>query len=209
MSIISCTSPRPSSRILPHSSVTSLARGSLAARSSSPRMRISSPRRGAGTTRQARNALFAASILASIAAAVSVLRVARSLPSTGEWTALSPPVWDGSARPSSENRVLILVILSGRLCRLRLEDTAETVVQEVGKLAIFLADETGLRQLAGDEQIDHGADAGRGGRLDGRAALIAIDLDGEGLLAQAAILFADGVDHHHHHVLVGLGDGAF
>ncbi len=53
------TSPRPSERILPASSVTSRPRSSLAARSSSPRSRTNSPRRGAGTLRQARNALWA------------------------------------------------------------------------------------------------------------------------------------------------------
>src|SRR5215475_5218035 len=55
MSIISCTSPLPSTRILPFSTVTSSPSWSLAARSSSPSSRISSPRFGAGTSRQAAN----------------------------------------------------------------------------------------------------------------------------------------------------------
>ena len=48
MSIISCTSPRPSETILPTSSVTSAPKASFAARNSSPSRRTSSPRRGAG-----------------------------------------------------------------------------------------------------------------------------------------------------------------
>ena len=52
MSIISCTSPRPSWAILPVSSVTSAPSASFSRRSSSPSSRTSSPRRGAGTSRQ-------------------------------------------------------------------------------------------------------------------------------------------------------------
>src|SRR5439155_195109 len=44
MSIISCTSPRPSGRIFPVSSETSSPRGSLNYRSSSPRRRTTCPR---------------------------------------------------------------------------------------------------------------------------------------------------------------------
>ncbi len=53
MSIISCTSPRPSERILPVSIDTSTARSCLCARSASPNTRMTSPRRGAGTDRHA------------------------------------------------------------------------------------------------------------------------------------------------------------
>ena len=56
MSIISCTSPRPSWEIFPTSSVTSAPSVSFSRRSSSPRRRTSSPRRGAGTSRHASNA---------------------------------------------------------------------------------------------------------------------------------------------------------
>ncbi|MCY1296511.1 hypothetical protein D9M70_459000 [compost metagenome] len=53
MSIISWTSPRPSEVILPASIETRRPRSALKARSSSPSRRISSPRFGAGTRRQA------------------------------------------------------------------------------------------------------------------------------------------------------------
>ena len=53
MSIISWTSPSPSCRIFPASSVTSRPSASLLTRNSSPNRRISSPRRGAGTSRHA------------------------------------------------------------------------------------------------------------------------------------------------------------
>ncbi len=57
MSIISWTSPRPSVRILPISSETSRPSISFFSRSATPTWRTISPRRGAGTARQARNAL--------------------------------------------------------------------------------------------------------------------------------------------------------
>ncbi len=56
MSIISWTSPAPSEAILPTSSVTSRPSAALLARSSSPNRRTSSPRLGAGTSRQTRKA---------------------------------------------------------------------------------------------------------------------------------------------------------
>ncbi len=56
MSIISWTSPSPSERILPISMLTSLPSGSLWRRSSSPSWRITSPRFGAGQSRQAAKA---------------------------------------------------------------------------------------------------------------------------------------------------------
>ncbi len=56
MSIISCTSPWPSARILPISSVTRSPSGSLSSRSALPRSRMRSPRLGAGRSRQVSNA---------------------------------------------------------------------------------------------------------------------------------------------------------
>src|SRR3989338_1588850 len=68
MSIISCTSPKPSEVILPTSSVTKAPSSVLAARNSSPRSRTSSPRRGAGTSRHAWKAVWARAMMAGIAA---------------------------------------------------------------------------------------------------------------------------------------------
>ncbi len=65
MSIISCTSPRPSDRILPVSIDTRTARSCLFARSVSPSTRITSPRRGAGTDLQIAAALTARPTAAS------------------------------------------------------------------------------------------------------------------------------------------------
>ena len=65
MSIISCTSPRPSARILPFSSDTSVPRSFLCRRNSSPSRRIASPRFGAGTRRQAAAASTAELMTAS------------------------------------------------------------------------------------------------------------------------------------------------
>ncbi len=94
MSIISCTSPRPSCVILPVSSVTSAPRSALCARSSSPSSRTSSPRRGAGTVRQRWNAVCACVTMRSASAAVSTGRRASTAPSMGEHAASgpSPPI---------------------------------------------------------------------------------------------------------------------
>ena len=78
MSIISCTSPRPSERILPDSMVTRRPKDSRLARSSSPSRRTSSPRLGAGTRRHLRKALWAAAIAGS---ALAVM---------GRWARISP-----------------------------------------------------------------------------------------------------------------------
>ncbi len=94
MSIISCTSPRPSETILPASSVTSRPRSALAARSSSPSRRTSSPRRGAGTIRQARKAAWAR----SIRAAASVGETAASS------ATISPVSGERATRPSARPR---------------------------------------------------------------------------------------------------------
>jgi hypothetical protein len=65
MSIISCTSPRPSCKILPISALTSLPSGSLYSRSLLPICRTISPRLGAGTRRQVRKASWAVFTTAS------------------------------------------------------------------------------------------------------------------------------------------------
>ncbi len=99
MSIISCTSPRPSDTILPTSSVTSAPRASFEARNSSPSRRTSSPRRGAGTSRQARKALWAVLMISAMSAAgVSRIR-AISAPSIGERTASEPPESSAGVKP--------------------------------------------------------------------------------------------------------------
>ncbi len=61
MSIISWTSPSPSERILPVSSVISKPRSALCSRRASPIRRTSSPRSGGGTVRQVANASTARS----------------------------------------------------------------------------------------------------------------------------------------------------
>ncbi len=99
MSIISCTSPRPSETILPTSSVTSAPSASFEARSSSPSRRTSSPRRGAGTSRQARKALWAVSMIAGMSAAGVSCKRAISAPSIGERTQSEPPESAAAVRP--------------------------------------------------------------------------------------------------------------
>ena len=91
MSIISCTSPRPSEGILPASNVTRRPRSALAARSSSPNRRISSPRRGAGTVRQVAKAACARPMASLACAGVCWGTWATTSPVRGERTAKSPP----------------------------------------------------------------------------------------------------------------------
>ncbi len=83
MSIISCTSPRPSCAILPVSSVTSAPSASFSRRSSSPSSRTSSPRRGAGTSRQVSKASAARATAASVPAASVRLTWASGSPVMG------------------------------------------------------------------------------------------------------------------------------
>ena len=105
MSIISCTSPAPSEGILPASIVTSRARSSFAARSSSPNSRTSSPRRGAGTWRHARKAAVALSSVASIAAASATRTIATCSPVSGVSDGIDPSVHRARSTPSpSSNR---------------------------------------------------------------------------------------------------------
>ncbi len=63
-SIISCTSPAASERILPASMETRSARSCLCARSSSPRRRTSCPRTGAGVSRHTRRKASSAAVTA-------------------------------------------------------------------------------------------------------------------------------------------------
>ena len=118
MSIISCTSPRPSETILPTSSVTSAPKAFFEARNSSPRRRTSSPRRGAGTSRQARKAFCARSMIAGMSAAgVSRMR-AISAPSIGERTESEPPESAAAVRPkrSRMSPLVMGVASSAAIC---------------------------------------------------------------------------------------------
>src|ERR1700674_637491 len=76
-------------------------------------------------------------------------------------------------------------------------DLAEAVRQEDLQRNVLLADEPARRQLAAREQIEHGADRGRRGDLDGAqdtaVHVAAVNLVGVGLLNQlAAVAAADG-----------------
>mmetsp|Transcript_23198 Transcript_23198/g.54795 ORF Transcript_23198/g.54795 Transcript_23198/m.54795 type:complete len:524 (+) Transcript_23198:3704-5275(+) len=208
MSIISWTSPRPSLVTLPASMDTSCASWALWARSSSPNRRTSSPRFGAGTTRQALKASCARPMAACMSAALAVGSCASTLPSMGERTLRSPEAGRWTPRASSTewaccfmagilgNRLDLAALLVGR---------AEAVGEEVRQGHLFLADEALLRQLACAEQVHRGADARGGGDLDGRQRLGAIargeDLAGEDLLQQHAVLHARDGHEHQHHVL--------
>ena len=109
MSIISCTSPRPSETILPTSSVTRAPRASFEARSSSPRRRTSSPRRGAGTSRQARKAFRARSMTAGMSSGgVSRIR-AISAPSIGERTESEPPPISAGVNPARSSTSSLVI----------------------------------------------------------------------------------------------------
>ena len=110
MSIISCTSPRPSDTILPVSRVTSAPRSSFAARSSSPSRRTSSPRRGAGTSRHSSNAVCARAIAASVSAADDDAMRAITSPVIGVRTSRSP---DCRAARSSPRREKIAAVSMG------------------------------------------------------------------------------------------------
>ena len=123
MSIISCTSPRPSETILPTSSVTSAPKASFEARNSSASSRTSSPRRGAGTSRQARKAVWARSMIAGMSAAgVSRIR-AISAQSIGERTDSEPPDSAAAVRPnrSRMSPLVMGVASSAVILRVRLK----------------------------------------------------------------------------------------
>ena len=106
MSIISCTSPRPSCTILPDSMVTRRASPDLCWRRSSPNTRTHSPRRGAGTSRQVIDAARAAPILAATVVASSQRRCAVLLPSIGVRTSRSAPACAARSTPSSFNNAV-------------------------------------------------------------------------------------------------------
>ena len=106
MSIISCTSPRPSWAILPVSSVTSAPSASFSRRSSSPSSRTSSPRRGAGTSRQVSKASAARAIAASVPASSVRWTLASSSPVMGVRTSRSPSARVARSSPSRAEDVV-------------------------------------------------------------------------------------------------------
>ena len=118
MSIISCTSPRPSWPILPASRVTSAPSASFSWRSSSASRRTSSPRRGAGTSRQTRNASTDRAIAASASASLVEWRFAITSPVMGVRTSRSPPLRSDESMPrrvssasvSCPGRVVVMAI---------------------------------------------------------------------------------------------------
>ena len=118
MSIISCTSPRPSETILPTSKVTRAPRASFEARNSSPSRRTSSPRRGAGTSRQTPKALRARAMIAGMSAGGVSLMRAISAPSIGERTESDPPQSSAVLNPKP-SRTPWLVMGPPRLFPLR------------------------------------------------------------------------------------------
>ncbi|MNK95660.1 hypothetical protein D3C87_1159070 [compost metagenome] len=91
MSIISCTSPSPSWRILPDSSATSRPSAVLCVRSASPKRRTTSPRAGAGVSAQVVCAACARAMRASASATVQAGRWPKISPSTGERSASASP----------------------------------------------------------------------------------------------------------------------
>ena len=119
MSIISCTSPSPSLVTLPASSVTSAASVALWVRSSSPNRRTSSPRRGAGTDRQARKAVCAWAMADCTSAGVASCTAPVVLPSIGERARSEPPVTRDSATPRVDNRVEALCMEGPSGCAFR------------------------------------------------------------------------------------------
>ncbi len=111
MSIISCTSPSPSDRIFPVSSVTRRPRAALCLRNSTPSKRTSSPRTGAGTPRHCRNAAWARSMAASLCSAEAGFTRPMMAPSMGERTVWPPatlaePSMDRDDR-MSETRMVV------------------------------------------------------------------------------------------------------
>ncbi len=112
MSIISCTSPRPSCASLPASSVTIRPSGSLASRKALPKRRTSSPRRGAGTSRQRRCAAAARATPAAKSSAVVGGTCARVLPSIGVRERI-PSVASGVESMSSAARAAVTALCMG------------------------------------------------------------------------------------------------
>src|SRR6478672_3253938 len=158
MSIISCTSPRPSETILPASSVTRRARSSLDARSSSPSRRTSSPRRGAGTRFQAWKAETARAATSS-RSAVSIREPALE-PSIGERDGSAPPQ-TASSTPSrcrmafASFAAVIVALRSSERLSLRAGQTKDRPV--AGAALSFIP--PGLPAAAGLAQ--HPLDAGQ------------------------------------------------
>ncbi len=99
MSIISCTSPNPSARILPISRVTSAPRSALCCRNSSPIWRTISPRFGAGVMRQPSNSSSARFTTRSYSRGPADWTFAISEPSAGLMESSSRPEGTGIHSP--------------------------------------------------------------------------------------------------------------
>src|SRR5450759_3168984 len=99
MSITSWTSPRASLMILPFSRLMRRARSCLRSRNALPSRRTISPRLGAGTIRQRRNASSADLDTAPHSAAVAVATDASTLPVEGSWVASFGPVGCSTNEP--------------------------------------------------------------------------------------------------------------
>src|SRR5689334_22451392 len=109
------------------------------------------------------------------------------------WKALrSGPIFVGPVRRLSSSLAFATLL---RNARFGLDiDPAEPILQENLQGDVLLTDEPTLRQQAGREQIEHGADRGGGRDLNGaqRAAVdvAAVDLVGIGFLDQLTVVAA-------------------
>ena len=108
ISIISCTSPRPSCLIFPASNDTSMPKSSLCSRSTSPSRRINSPRLGAGTTRHSLNAAWAFWIFLLTSSTLSKVILPITVPSIGVLTSKSPCWYCSSLTPMADMYCLII-----------------------------------------------------------------------------------------------------
>src|SRR6266850_3896642 len=102
--------------------------------------------------------------------------------------------------------------VSGRR-RIHRVDATETVCEESRELDLFLFDESRLRQMAGAEHVEHGADAAGRRNLDGTAHAAAqrrrVDLVGVGFLDELTSTHAADGDEHDNDVLQRDGHGVF
>src|SRR6266702_3987087 len=167
MSIISCTSPQPSERILPVSMVTSRPSAGRFSRSSSPRSRTSSPRLGAGTLRHSRNARCAAAMAAAASSGLVCGIRAMTSPVIGEWTARSPDEAAGTPSCSSSEwtsfsiELTVLVVRGFTILPLRDGETRGSSTLLCRELnALFENIQSNVRLLAPDEQRRTQPDAG-------------------------------------------------
>ena len=112
MSIISCTSPRPSEVILPASIETSAPRSSLCSRSNSPSSRTRPPRTGAGTSRHCWNASAALPTISPTCCGVCARSRPSSPPVTGDRAISSPSSVNGSPTPIRSRMSLVVRVIS-------------------------------------------------------------------------------------------------